>query len=317
MDTSAIAAFSVNVLSAAAQRKGQASDFGQSATKTAAKATDPNSPGGAALKALAEGKSTKVAASTAGTVAGGAACAAAVITAPAAPLCALVGGLVGGLIHDGVFALGKARAKRRRRIRRSFKDVVANQEAMDAALETTLQDLVLVWKRLAPRERPISHAQIGDVLRAVGLPLVWDIPRGTEDRCREGMQAKAAWRVPFYQSLMYSKPSLVRYDVRCQYGDVTPTVKEIKAREPAADAGLETFDSKFADAVDKAGSLLISFAAERAAVRMLFDEKDREIEIIEARSRRNREIRNVAFITAATLSATALAWKFLYAGRSH
>jgi hypothetical protein len=298
-------------LANAAAKGGKASKFADTAAKIAATANDPKSPGGAAIASLKKNKSARAAATTAGGVGGTVACAAFPYTAPAAPLCGLVAGVTAGLIYDGVFAINKSINKRRNKIRKKLKDAVANQNSLDLALEETLSDLVKAWRTMAPKEKPITKDQAGDLLAAVGLPIVWDIPMGTDALCKSGQQKKAAWRVPFYQSLMYDHPSLVRHDRKCNYGDTSPTRKEIRRREATADAAMALFESKFADAVEKAGSVLITFASERTAMRLLLDETERKREAIVVKNKRNVRIRNYVIVSSAVLGAAGLTWIIL------
>jgi hypothetical protein len=283
------------------------------ASATFQKMSDPASPGGKAVKAIASSKSTKAAAITAGAAAATIGCAACPYTAAAAPLCGVVGGLTAGLIHDGIRSLDRSIKKRRKRIRKKLSDARAKQVELEAALDESLNDLVAAWSRLAPKEQRITKEQAGDLLSTGGVPIVWDILPGQEnsDTCRAGIAPKAAWRTPFFESLMYDHPGLVRADVKCKWGDTSPTRKEIKRREATTDSAMALFELQLSSAFEKASAVLISIAAQRAAIRILMDDTERKRAEITASNAARVRIRNYTIFGSSVLVASGVVWLVL------
>lgn len=279
---------------------------------TMSKMSDPSSPGGKAVKSIASSKSTKAAAITAGAAAGTIGCAACPYTAAAAPLCGVVGGITAGLIHDGIRAIDQGIKKRRRRIRKKLSDARTKQRELEAALDESIADLVKAWKKLAPKEPAITPAQAGDLLHTAGLPIVWDIVAAADTtQCRAGLSPKSAWRVPFFESLMYDHPGLVRYDAKCNWGDTSPTRREILRREATTDSAMALFEAQLQSAFERSSAVLISIAAQRTAIRLLMDETERKKAEIIAENERNLRIRNYTIVgtaVAVTGGVMLLVW---------
>lgn len=280
---------------------------------TITKMSDPSSPGGKAVTAIAKAKSTRAAAITAGAAAGTIGCAACPYTAAAAPLCGVVGGITAGLIHDGILAVSRNIKRRRKRIRQKLKDAVAQQAQLDEAVTGEIDDLVSAWSRLAPKEPKITKEQAGDLLHAAGVPIVWDVAAdaATMQACRSGAAEKAVWRAPYFQSMMYDRPGLVRADARCNWGDTSPTRREIQRRESATDSAMALFETQLNTAFQKANAALISIAAQRTAIRLLMDDTERRRAEITARNLRNLRIRNGTIIGSSVVVAAGLMWLVL------
>lgn len=277
---------------------------------TIQKMTAPSSPGSKAVTAISNAKTTRAAAAAAGAAAGTIGCAACPYTAAAAPLCGVVGGLTAGLIHDGIRAIDQGIKKRRRRIRKKLADARTKQLELEAALEESLTDLVNAWSRLAPKERKITRDQAGDLLYTAGAPIVWDVVPGAEGNptCPAGLEPKQAWRVPYYISLMYDHPGLVRADAKCKWGDTSPTRKEIKRREATTDAAMALFEVQLSSAFEKASAALISIAAQRTAIRLLMDETERKRAEVIAINAQRTKIRNYTIVGSAVLVAAGVTW---------
>lgn len=282
---------------------------GSSSATAVAKGNAVGSGGKVAIEALSKGKSVKATAGLTAAAVGTVACASNPYTAAAAPVCGIVSKVVTELIYDGIHAIHSGIRRRRKRIRRKLSDAETKQKELDAALEETLTDLVVAWKKLAPTEPPLTRTQAGDLLQAAGLPIEWDV--GTDqaslDACIRGQATKTTWRVPNYLSLMYDKVSYNRAAIKCTYGS-RPTRKEIQSREKRTDAAMALFEAKLPDAFEKASAALITIAAERLTVRLALSQLERDRAILEANNLRNQRIRNGVLVSTAVLGAAGLTW---------
>jgi hypothetical protein len=265
--------------------------------------------GKVAIDAIAKGKSVRATAGLTAAAVGTVACASNPYTAAAAPICGIVSKVVTELIYDGIHAIHSGIRRRRKRIRRKFSDAAAKQKELDAALEESITDLVVAWKKLAPKEPALTRAQAGDLLQAAGLPIEWDV--GTDqaslDACIRGQATKTTWRVPNYLSLMYDRVSYNRAAIKCTYGS-RPTRKEIQSREKRTDAAMALFESKMTGAFEKAAAALINIATSRLTVRLALDQLELQRAALEANNLRNLRIRNTVITSTAVVGAAGLTW---------
>ncbi len=262
-------------------------------------ATNKSTPGGAFISTLSSGGSAKNAAKSAASAVGAGLCAATGVGAGAAPVC----GAIAGILTGGISILFGGISKRKKEARKVVSDLKSEQKLLDASFAEAVKTLQTAWLKMAPGEPAISAIQAGDMLREAGLVLVWDT---TSDSCSPA--TASAWRVPFFLSLVYQKPSYNRSKVKCKYGDTTPSKWMTSVTAKRARAEMSAFKKSLVTALENAGSVLVTLAASRAAVRASSDADFQAAVVKREQEIRSARIRNYAIGGAVLLSAGGVAY---------